>query len=154
MLGTLGSADRLACSVIGDSVNTAARVESLTKSYKASILITDQTHVNLSDPSQYLLRPVDKVRVKGKSSGVTIYEVMNAIPEDLLQPRLAAMTEYMKGWHEYQNKQPGDALVSFANALQIDKEDRVTRLYLGRCFHQLEHGIPDKWDGVATMTTK
>jgi len=154
MLGTLGSSDRLACSVIGDSVNTAARVESLTKTYKAAILITDLTYRNLIDPTRYLLRPVDKVRVKGKNSTVTIYEVMNAISESMLDKRLAAMSEYMKGWREYQERRPDDALVSFANALKIDKEDRVTRLYLGRCFHQLENGIPEDWDGVATMTSK
>ena len=79
---------------------------------------------------------------------------MNAITEPLLEKRLAAMSEYLKGWREYQERRPDDALVSFANALKIDKEDRVTRLYLGRCFHQLEHGIPDNWDGSATMSSK
>ena len=52
--------------------------KSLTKNYKTAILITNYTYENLEDKSKYFLRPVDRVRVKGKSKVVTLYEVMDA----------------------------------------------------------------------------
>ena len=154
MLGTIGSQERVSCSVIGDSVNTAARVESLTKFYRAGILISNLTLESLQDPSKYLLRPIDKVRVKGKRKTVTIYEVMDALSQETKDLRLEARQDFIAGWEHYQLGEPGDALVAFASALKKDKNDRVTRLYLGRCWHLIENGMPDDWDGVVNLGTK
>ena len=154
MLGTIGSKERVSCSVIGDSVNTAARVESLTKFYRAGILISNLTLESLQDPTKYLLRPIDKVRVKGKRKTVTIYEVMDALDAEIIDLRLATKEDFIAGWKHYQQGEPGDALVAFASALKKDKNDRVTRLYLGRCWHLIENGMPDDWDGVANLGTK
>ena len=49
------------------------------------------------------------------------------------------------------NRDSQEALVAFAAALSIDADDRVTRLYLGRCWQLLENGMPDDWDGVVDM---
>jgi adenylate cyclase len=151
-LGTIGSSDRVSCSVIGDSVNTASRVESLSKTYKTGILISNHTYDALEDPARFMLRPVDKVRVKGKTRVVTIYEVMDGLDEEILAHRAAASGDFLEGWRLYLQGNPGEALVSFANALQKDPSDRVTRLYLGRCWQFLEYGLPDGWDGVASMS--
>ncbi len=56
MLGTVGGYHRMDSTVISDAVNLAARVESLTKNYGISLLITQQTFVRLSNPSDYGIR--------------------------------------------------------------------------------------------------
>ena len=57
MLGTVGSADRLKCGVVGDTVNTASRIEQLTKRYGARFLIGEETRRRLGDDARFTLRP-------------------------------------------------------------------------------------------------
>lgn len=72
MLGTVGEADRLQTTVIGDTVNLAARVESLTKEYRTPLLLTEYT-IAMLNSADYPMKEVDKVVVKGKTQPVTVY---------------------------------------------------------------------------------
>ncbi|MBW6460365.1 MAG: adenylate/guanylate cyclase domain-containing protein, partial [Bacteroidales bacterium] len=64
MLGIIGGEGRMDGTVISDAVNLAARLEGLTKIYGSSIIITEDTLIKLSDPSQYHFRFLDIVKVK------------------------------------------------------------------------------------------
>lgn len=75
MLGTIGEQHRMDGTVISDAVNLASRIESLTKTYKVGILISQFTYERLADASAYDIRLVDTVTVKGKSQPVSIYQV-------------------------------------------------------------------------------
>ena len=75
MLGTIGSASRLKCGVIGDAVNTAARTESMTKQYGAALLITGATRHALK--GTYVLRLIDDVIPVGKVEPTEIWEVLD-----------------------------------------------------------------------------
>lgn len=71
--GVMGS-DRLReFSVIGDPVNTAARVESLTRTHGVDILVTGAVQAVLDD--QFVLRPMPPVAVKGKTEPVATFAV-------------------------------------------------------------------------------
>ncbi|HMA33985.1 MAG TPA: adenylate/guanylate cyclase domain-containing protein, partial [Chloroflexia bacterium] len=63
MLGTVGEAARLEATVISDVVNTAARLESLTKDYQAGIILSAQTRARLADPTAYPLHALGTVQV-------------------------------------------------------------------------------------------
>ncbi len=75
MLGTVGEEQRMSATVISDAVNVAARVESLTKNYNVSILITKDTYDEIKNPAQYDLKVLDTILVKGKAQQITIYAV-------------------------------------------------------------------------------
>jgi len=154
MLGTMGGDRRLAAGVIGDCVNTASRVESATKLYGASVLITSRTYDALTSPSAWRMRPVDKVRPVGKHHPVILYEVLDGLPEAELAGKSASRAEFEEGWRLYQAGQPGDALVHFAAALRCCPSDRAAQLYVGRCWQLIEHGVPPDWDGVMNLLTK
>ncbi|HMZ61374.1 MAG TPA: adenylate/guanylate cyclase domain-containing protein, partial [Leptospiraceae bacterium] len=87
MMGTVGSYERMSTTVIGDTVNVAARLESLNKSYFTSLLISEETYLNLKFPEKHPLREIDSVQVKGKSGEVRIYECFESDPEDLRQDK-------------------------------------------------------------------
>jgi class 3 adenylate cyclase len=103
MLGTIGERDRMDGTVISDAVNLAARIESLTKTYKVGLLITQNTFNQLSTPRAYSIRPIDIVVVKGKTEAVAIYEVYDRNPvaereakeftRDLLQSGVEALAK-------------------------------------------------------------
>lgn len=71
--GPIGSVDRKEWTVIGDAVNTAARLESLTRQHDRSIIITDSLHASLEPDTRASFTPLGTTTVKGKHEPLTIY---------------------------------------------------------------------------------
>ena len=107
MLGTMGSSGRLAASAIGDSANTASRVESATKLYGATILITTRTRDGLSPTCGWQLRAVDNVRPRGQRQPVTLYEVLDGLSEDELAAKRRACRRSRKDGRSTRQVDPG-----------------------------------------------
>ncbi len=73
MVGNIGSSRRMDYTVIGDTVNLAARLQDLTKEYGASVLISGSTQERVKHMCQ--LRDLGSVEVRGRQQSVDLYEV-------------------------------------------------------------------------------
>jgi len=135
MLGTVGGQSRMDSTVISDAVNLASRVENLTKEYGVSMLITQNTFIELNDI--YDLRLIDRVTVKGKSQMVTVYEVFAADPPELRQKKLETKTLFEEALVLYNSDRCVEATRFFSGCLQINPTDNVAQIYMQRCLKRV-----------------
>jgi adenylate cyclase len=147
LIGNKGSAQRLDYGLVGDLINAAARVESLTKYYGVLFLITREAYAKLSDPP--VTRLVDKVLVKGKSLPLELFEVKHSFSpanfEEIAQSYSAAFVDYERGdFVEAERK--------FA-ALQGEERDKPSALMAERC-RELATEAPKDWNGIYELKTK
>ncbi len=151
MLGVVGGEGRMDGTVISDAVNLTSRLEGLTKLYGSSVIISQDTLISLSTPSQYNYRFLDIVKVKGKSKAVYIFEIIDGDSEDVKQLKLKTKEDFAGGVNLYKSREFKEALVAFKKVSKINPYDQTAELYITRCKNFITHGVPDDWDGIQAI---
>ena len=153
LMGILGGDDRLQCSVVGDPVNLAARVESLTKQL-GTLLITEETRNELADPRRYAMRYVDRVRVKGLNAPTNLYEVLDGLAPEERARKLATADRLAAALARFQRGDLAGATVLLEDLSREDPEDTAFRWHLARIEEVARQGLPADWDGATTLRAK
>lgn len=154
MLGTIGEAERMDGTVISDNVNLASRIEGLTKQYGSTILISEALYNKLPDRSRYTVRFVDRVIVKGKSSSVSVIEVLDSEPPESARLKIETRTLFEQAAALYSSQDFPQAAQVLERVLAVNPADGAAKLYLERSKYYAKHGVPLDWEGVEEMKSK
>ena len=154
IMGITGDKDRLDATTISDTVNTASRIENLTKYYNASILLSEFTLQQIQHPEIFHLRYLGKVQVKGRHSSIGIYECFSSDDEEQVIKKEETLALFNQGIHHYLNKSFTGAIKCFLSVTEINSEDSTAQFFLGHAMRCLQKGVPESWSGVVEMMSK
>lgn len=150
--GNIGSPKRMDFTVVGDGVNLASRLESACKEYGTRILISENTYAKLR--GTYSLREVDRVIVKGKTEPASLYEVLDYHTAETFPNLRECLDCFRSGLAHYRKREWDRGLSAFREALSLNANDRLVKVYIDRCTQMKLHPPGPNWNGVWVLKTK
>ena len=149
-LGEMGSTSRHSYDVLGDSVSTAARIESKCKEYGCLLLVGENTYNQTKKDFFYL--KVDDLAVKGKSVGIGIWTVLS----DVGPAWKSAQKKHEQMHEDYQAQRFDDAIkkCKILHSHFDHKMEGYYKMWIERCEYMKTQDLPVDWNGVFIATTK
>ncbi|WP_298256820.1 adenylate/guanylate cyclase domain-containing protein [Bradyrhizobium sp.] len=144
LVGSIGSEYMMSFTVMGDTVNFAARLETANKAYGSRCLISEATAKICA--ADFALREIDRVVVTGQSRQQTIYEIMGR-KDDLSPQQKLVCAHYAAGLTAYRAQRWDEAEAAFAAALEAVPEDGPSIALLARVAKLKQNPPAAKWDG-------
>ncbi|MDN5328291.1 MAG: two-component system, sensor histidine kinase ChiS [Bacteroidales bacterium] len=126
----------------------------LTKVYGARLIISEATYAKISEADKYLPRRLDRVRVKGKTNAVDIYELMAAEPEPMRSLKNKYKDRFEKAITLFREKNFEVALSLFEEISDLNPDDLAVKLYITRCRERIIVGELPNWDGSESISEK
>ncbi len=155
IMGILGDDRRQEANLVSDTVNTASRMEGLTKYYDTAIVASEAVlqGVPLSQ-ADMAYRSLGKVQVKGKRRALEIFDIFQCAPPSTFEKKQATLATFQTGLQKYNERCFEEATAAFAQVLSIHPEDRPAQLYLNHAIKYHSSGVGTDWEGVEIMELK
>jgi len=154
IMGITGDEFRMDAATISDTVNTAARIESLTKYYKSPLLLSDHTLQFLNGQNNFHFRHLGSVKLKGKNNLLSIVECINGFDELQFERKLQTLPQFSEAMNSYHDQQFENALQIFQTILTNDPDDLTAHYFLTNTKKYLREGVPKNWTGTEEMVSK
>ena len=143
MVGNMGSSQRFDYTISGDGVNLCARIEELNKIYGTQLIISDAIVEHIGD--HFLLRELDRVRVRGRKQSVSIFELARKQPDD--SPMAMRFRQYAQALKLYRAKEFRRALNEFEATVASYGDDGPSKAMIER-IRSFERTEPEYFDAT------
>lgn len=154
VLGITGDHNRLDATTISDTVNTASRLESLTKYYKAGIIISDASYQQLSNKEDFQFRYLGLVQLKGKVELLGIYECFSGNEPDDFEKKQSTLHLFNEGMMNYVNRSFVKAKIAFHEILSLHPADGTAEFFYKKAENLMNTQSPEGWSGIVEMQEK
>ncbi|HCR36799.1 MAG TPA: hypothetical protein DIU37_01470 [Opitutae bacterium] len=168
-VGNMGSKTRFNYTMMGDTVNLAARAEQAAKVYGVSTVLTEATKREVEDDSDaFVFRFLDDVVVQGKKAPVSFYELVG-LRSDIPPSFEDCLELYEKGRERYLSRDWLGAYAFFEKAVKFElprlRKSGVeemnsnmvlspSHLFMERCRKMHENPPGEEWEGIYRMESK
>ena len=158
--GNMGSTQRMNYTMMGDSVNLAARLEESAKQYGIFTQVSEETHDDAG--GEFLWRELDTIKVVGKSVPVKTFELLG-IKDEAPDYLLKLSKKFKVGISLYKEQKFDEAIKVFKETLEFEYKrfpelkgvkTNPSEVYIDRCEQFKKFPPTPDWDGVWTLTSK
>lgn len=151
VVGNMGTDKRMDYTMMGDTVNVAARLEGANKIYGTYSMISETTFRELK--GDVITRELDRIKVIGRRDPVTIYQLVGFF-DDRSGKMSKVLRLYASGLAYYRAEEFTLAEECFHKALLADPMDGPSKIMLARCRDYRKTAPPEGWDAVFRQTIK
>jgi class 3 adenylate cyclase len=148
IMGIIGDENRTEPATVSSTVNTASRMESLTKYYGANILISEHSKRKIPKSTEYHFRYLGKVQLKGKKELISVYECFDGDSPALIAFKNESLPQFNRGLDHFFARDFEKATAVFKNLLDINSSDLVCRFFFERAAKYAKNGVAENWNGI------
>ena len=153
IMGITGDENRMDAATISDTVNTASRLESLTKQYRAGILLSDASLLQI-EREKYFLRYLGLVQLKGKHEPLHVYECFSYNTNEEAGKKQKTLSLFNEGIENYLNSCFSHSVKAFETVTEMNPADLTAAFFLDKAKSFLQKGAPENWNGIIEMASK
>ncbi len=154
IMGITGDEHRLDACTISDTVNTAARIESLTKYYKSPLLLSEETFLEIKDQQHFHVRHLGAVRLKGKNKLLNIIECFDGADKNEFNNKIKTLSAFTEAMLCYNDQQFEKSINLFQTIIETDPLDQTAHHFMHNANKYLRDGVPENWTGAEEMMNK
>jgi predicted ATPase/class 3 adenylate cyclase len=154
IIGIMGDEGRMDITISSDTVNTASRIEGLTKHFGANILLSEPVAQALSGKQGQELRFLGKVQLQGKSKEVGVFECFGGDEPDAAAAKAASLADFQTALQAYAVGEFEAAAEALRPIVDLKPEDLPAQFFLQKALKLALTGLDKDWTGVEQMRVK
>ena len=136
-LGIIGSQTRWDASIIADSVNTSARIESMTRVLGGEGIVSERFLDSAPGRDDFAVRDLGVHTIRGRTEDLRLFELLDCLDESTRKSRDATQEDFGAGLQAYESGDLYEAMSRFSRVLAKVSDDQAAQFYLARINHRL-----------------